>query len=635
MLTKDQAQHTILPSTAPDCCNGPLLENMGLSDAIGEGVPMSTRQSLFTLSVACLLLVRSALLAQSGDKRHPVPDAPALKKAEATIRDVFEAEYAKKEPKDRVAFAKKLLQTGLETKTDLAARYVLLREAAEIAAAAGDIQTAIQAVAEMAKSYDIDELLTRGTTLASAASSTSDSLILKSIIEAFLRLADDGVSSDHYDVALRAAKAAERYARKAKDFALVADAKAKLKDVQVLRAEFDKVAKALQTLAQNPGDPDANLAVGQFVCLVKGNWEEGLPLLAKGSDPNLKSLAAADLAGPKDASEQVKLADEWRDLADKETNKLKKNNLLAREACWYEAALPNLTGLAKAKIEKQLEDIENALAGVERGFRPGRGKVSRDQLIAARKAGVPPVIELKLGRGVKMKMVYIPPGTFLMGSPEGEGYPDEHPQHPVRITRGFYMGVTEVTQAHWKAVMGTEPWKDNSRAGKSPNAAANCISWDDAVEFCKRLSAKTHRPFRLPTEAQWEYACRAGTTTRHFFGDDPAKLGDYAWYIVNTMNVDRNYPQEVGQKKPNRWGLYDMHGNVWEWCLDSYSPTYHSGSPRVDPENRPAGVVEGVARVARGDGWQGDAPGGARSAFRARVVGPTPGTGIRVVAVPR
>ena len=113
---------------------------------------MGTRRSLFTLSVACLLLARPAPLAGSGEKKHPVPDEAALKKAEGTIRGVFEADYARKEAKARAAFARKLLQTGLETKNDLAARYVLLREAATVAAAAGDVQTAIQAVAEMGKS---------------------------------------------------------------------------------------------------------------------------------------------------------------------------------------------------------------------------------------------------------------------------------------------------------------------------------------------------------------------------------------------------------------------------------------------------------------------------------------------------
>ena len=458
---------------------------------------MTTRQSFFTLSLACLLLIRSAASAGSEDKRHPVPAAPDQKKAEATIKDIFKADYASRDPKARADLARKLLQTGLETKDDLAARYVLFREAADIAARAGDIGTCTRAIAETAASFDIDELVTRGKTLAAAGSAARDPNALKAVIEAFLTLAAEAVAIDNYDVAERGAKAAERYARKARNAALLADAKAKLKDITTLRAAHEKVAKARAVLATNPENPAANQTVGEFLCFTKGDWDEGLPHLARGSDETLKALAAKELAKPKDADAQVALGDQWRAAAGKETSEGRKGCLLARAAHWYEAALPNLTGLAKAKLEKQLEEVQSTHPGIQPGIHPTRGAISREQVLAARKAGVPPIIEIDLGRGVKMKMVYIPPGEFMMGSPEGEGRPDEHPQHRVRITKGFYMGVTEVTQAQWKAVMGTEPWKDKPHAGKSPNAAANYISWNDAVEFCKKLSARTRRHFRL------------------------------------------------------------------------------------------------------------------------------------------
>jgi len=523
---------------------------------------MTTRQSFFTLSLACLLLIRSAASAGSEDKRHPVPSAPDQKKAEATVRDIFKADYASRDPKARAAFGKKLLQTGLETKDDLAARYVLFREAAAIAARAGDIDTCTRAIAETAASFDIDELVTRGKTLAAAGSAARDPNALKAVIDAFLTLADDAVAIDNYDVAERGARAAERYARKARNAAFVADARAKLKDITTLRAAHEKVAKAREVLATNPENPAANQTVGEFLCFTKGDWDAGLPHLARGSDETLKALAARELASPKDADGQVALADQWREAADKESNEHRKSSLLARAAHWYETALPNLTGLARAKLEKQLEDVREAVAGTATVVIAGKGLVSKEQVIAARRAGVPPIIEIDLGRGVKMKMVYIPPGEFLMGSPEGEGRPDEHPQHRVRITKGFYMGATEVTQAQWKAVMGTEPWKGKPHTGKSPNAAANSVPWNAAIEFCKRLSRNTGRSSRFPTEAEWEYACRAGTTTPYYFGNDPSRLSEYAWYKANSDGR----PHEVARKRPNRWGLFDMHGNVFEWC---------------------------------------------------------------------
>lgn len=399
------------PSAARDHWLRPLLENVGLSDAVGKGIRMGARQSLLALSGACLLLVWSAPLAQAGETRHPVPDAAALEKAEATIKGISKAEYASRDPKARAAFASKLLQTGLDTKNDVAARYVLFRETATIAARAGDIDTCTRAIAETAASFDIDELVTRGQTLATAASAARDPNALKPVIDAFLTLADDAIAIDNYDVAARAASAAERYARKARNAALLADARAKLKDITTLRAPHEEVAKAREILASNPENPGANQTVGEFLCFVKGNWDAGLPHLARGSDETLKALAAGELAKPKDADGQVALGDQWRSAAGKESNEQRKNGLLARAAHWYETALPALAGLAKAKVEKQLEEVQGTHPGIQPGIHPTRGAVSREQVIAARKAGVPPIIELKLGHGVTMKMVYIPPAA--------------------------------------------------------------------------------------------------------------------------------------------------------------------------------------------------------------------------------
>ena len=171
---------------------------------------------------------------------------------------------------------------------------------------------------------------------------------------------------------------------------------------------------------------------------------------------------------------------------------------------------------------------------------------------------------------VKMDFVRIPAGSFYMGSPSSEKdrEDDEGPVHEVRITKPFYMGKYEVTQAQWKAVMGTTLLQQRDKAwrlkGEGPEHPIYYVSWEDAEKFCKKLGSK----FRLPTEAEWEYACRAGSQTRFYYGDDPneSELDQYAWYYGESDN--RTHP--VGQKKPNAWGLYDMHGNVDEWCSDQY-----------------------------------------------------------------
>jgi formylglycine-generating enzyme required for sulfatase activity len=190
----------------------------------------------------------------------------------------------------------------------------------------------------------------------------------------------------------------------------------------------------------------------------------------------------------------------------------------------------------------------------------------------------PKEVELDLGKGVTMEFVYIKPGTFVMG---GENTKDsqwwclEVPKHEVTISKGFYMGKYEVTQAQYQSVMGSNP----SRASTAPNCPVDNIGEADAIKFCEVVAGKTEKAVRLPTEAEWEYACRAGSKTRWFFGDNPSKLGDYAWFIDN----DRGKSHPVGQKKPNPWGLYDICGNVWERVADRYAPDYYAKSPKVDP----------------------------------------------------
>ena len=209
-------------------------------------------------------------------------------------------------------------------------------------------------------------------------------------------------------------------------------------------------------------------------------------------------------------------------------------------------------------------------------------------------------IIVELPGGETLEMVWIDPGTFTMGSPSSEvgRDDDEGPQHEVTISQGFYLGKYEVTQGQWESVMGTTPWGGLDYVRSNLNHPAAHISWEDMEGFVGRLNdAAGEAIYRLPSEAEWEYACRAGTTTRWSFGDDESQLGDYAWYRENALNVRLEYAQPVGTKLPNPWRLYDMHGNVWEWCQD-WSGVYSSGS-QVDP----MGPATGSYRVVRGGGF--------------------------------
>ncbi|HEY3322437.1 MAG TPA: formylglycine-generating enzyme family protein [Planctomycetota bacterium] len=273
----------------------------------------------------------------------------------------------------------------------------------------------------------------------------------------------------------------------------------------------------------------------------------------------------------------------------------------------------------------------------------------------ARRVNLPATKTLDLGGGVKLDLVLIPAGKFMMGSPErekpiigqtmvglsgavllvlsmvvlirarkkrtrpqfslaflltltlvaslgvwggvrwyealkgGDEFDNERPSHEVTLTQPFYMGKYPVTQEQYQQVIGTNP---SSFKGK--DNPVEQVSWDDSVEFCKRASEKTGQAVRLPTEAEREYACRAGTRTKYYSGDTEEDLKRVGWYAGNSGGT--THP--VGQKEPNAVGLYDMHGNVWEWCSDWYEP--YKPEPTVDPQ----GPSEGQRRVVRGGSWR-------------------------------
>jgi formylglycine-generating enzyme required for sulfatase activity/serine/threonine protein kinase len=227
---------------------------------------------------------------------------------------------------------------------------------------------------------------------------------------------------------------------------------------------------------------------------------------------------------------------------------------------------PRLMSLKTRAAEKARAEAERIAAA----------KAEADRILAE-----PPLIN-----SISLALKKLPAGKFVMG--EGSE------SHEVVLTEPFYIGVYEVTQQQYQRVMGTNP--SHFKGALHP---VEDVSWEDAVEFCRKLSElpeekKAGRVYRvLPTEAEWEYACRAGTTTNFCFGNDESELGDYAWYDKNSGN--KTHP--VVEKKPNPWGLYDMHGNVWEWCSDWYGD--YPASAVVDP----VGPATGWGRVIRGGGW--------------------------------
>ena len=295
----------------------------------------------------------------------------------------------------------------------------------------------------------------------------------------------------------------------------------------------------------------------------------------------------------------------------------------------------------------QISSEENFRRDASGQFHTALAKNARARLEGFRR---PSLTSSKLDRSrtlsIGMTLRLIPAGEFMMGSPENDkdAALAEKPQHLVRIS-AFYLGVTEVTQAQYEAVTGSNPshfsstgdGKDKVAGRPTGQFPVERVSWLDAVKFCDTLSKMEDRSpvyaenrprklrtkespgYRLPTEAEWEYACRAGTTTRYSFGDGPSVLGKYAWSFAHSGGM--THP--VGEKLPNNFGLYDMYGNVREWCFDWFDGAYYQQTPVNDPR----GPSTGSRRVIRGGKW-GSVPPVLRSAGRSHGVADGRGNGL-------
>lgn len=258
------------------------------------------------------------------------------------------------------------------------------------------------------------------------------------------------------------------------------------------------------------------------------------------------------------------------------------------------ADYPGVPAGFKAFMEKALAVYPKDRYQTMKDFREALDQVLKPAAPAVAPAAKPAPAPHLFTNSVGMTFVKIPAGSFLMGSSDRDdmAYGDEKPQHRVNLTKDFYMGQYPVTQAAWQAVMGNNP-----SHFKGANRPVECVSWVDAQEFIRKLNQKEGTDaYRLPTEAEWEYACRAGGTTRYTFGDNPDELKNYAWY-----GDSDNGTHPVGKKNANAWGLYDMHGNVWEWVEDGYEKDYYQRSPSSNPCNLTQNSK--TFRVLRGGSW--------------------------------
>ncbi len=560
--------------------------------------------ALITLGLLGGALLRAA-------DRASVPSSAAQDEALKLVKDVYGDEYAKANSSEqKTALAQRLLQTARETDQGTPNHYALLRVAWDVATQAGDAKLAMQVTDEMADAYNVDGLSAKVATVKTVAGLVRSPAQRTALATVAMEALEEAVAADDYDRAIELADASLAAARRAREWQLAKQIAARDSEIKEAAKAHEKIQAVLAKLEREPTDPAANQAAGAYFCFDKGDWARGIPMLALGSDATLKNLAVKDLEGATSPETQIALGDGWWELAGAREGK-ERDLLLVRAGYWYKQAQANLrSALDRVRIEKRLKEI--AKTGHPIPEPPKKPSLAIAPLDENEAKGCQsdwskylhlPVVQTN---SIGMKFALIPPGEFMMGSVNG---PDkEKPQHKVRIIKPICLGVYEVTQEQYEQVMGVNP-----SGFKGRSLPVEQVNWGDVVRFCERLSAlpsekAAGRAYRLPTEAEWEYACRSGTTTRYYFGNDAASLGDYACHKGNSG--ERTQP--VGQKKPNAWGLYDMHGNVYEWCQDWYEGNYSKLLQTDDP----AGPLSGTRRVKRGGCWASDSPDSHRSALR-------------------
>ncbi len=587
-----------------------------------------------------------------GQGKAPVPDAAVQAKAVELVRELYQQDYSQARlPAEWTALAKKVLQQATRAEKGTADHFALLKEGRDIAVRAGDIGTALSAVRDLVNTYDLDAVEMELETLIETGGHAGLTKDRQAVIERSMPWIASALADEDYATAARLLQMAVPVARKTREGDLIQEVDALDRRVRAAANAYARAQESLEVLNQNPIDPEANYAVGWYYCLHKGEWEKGIPMLALGSDEQLKALAIKELERADSPEDRIALGDAWWDLAQAKEDD-ERTALLFCAGFWYRPAHTKAASLLiQMRVQRRLDEIAE-LERINPGF-PARKlpravapfeekQAERYQEAWASYLGVP----VELTNSIGMKLVLIPPGEFDMGSNEEEierlleqaeeedrpkfyrvQVSQEGPRHRVRITRPFYLGMYEVTQAEYQSVMGANPsmyspagtrkgWVAGRDTSRFP---VEMVSWEDASRFCDKLSAlakekSAGRVYRLPTEAEWEYACRAGTTTQYSFGNDEARVGEYAWFRKNSANA--THP--VGQKKPNAWWLYDMHGNAWEWCMDWHANDYYQNSPADDPQ----GPSTGWGRVTRGSCFDAAFPQQLRCPHRGGV-GPT------------
>lgn len=336
------------------------------------------------------------------DSRLPIPAPEAQKESEKLLREVFKDDYAKKTPLQQAALAQKLLDQGRASKEDPVGRFVLYREARDLAAQAGDLDLAMSAVEAQASSFAVERGAAKHAVLLIVAKSKKTPPEFKALASLELQAAEE----DDYETAVQAATASAALAKKAKELPMATSAEARAKEFAGLQVRLAKVKAAREKLATTPEDAVSNGLLGSYLCLLKGNWDEGLPYLAKGDDASLKALAGKDAGRPADPAAQAALGDGWWDAGEKSSGK-SRDHLRRRAGHWYRLSVAQLAGLSRTKVEKRLAE-----SGALRG--EGRWVELTDWRAFAFDAAPKEALQVvpPAGSAMSLALMKFPPGRF-------------------------------------------------------------------------------------------------------------------------------------------------------------------------------------------------------------------------------
>lgn len=598
------------------------------------------------------------------DQRLPVPGDASQQQAKKLLGDLFGGQ-TKKNREAQQRSINELFAKEAQIATEPASLYVVLVEARDRAVQLADLTLAETAVDKLIARFQVDRLAARTELLEKLQANKSlPADVGSDCADQCLDLVEVAIRDEDFPAADKLARLAQQFASKARNGELKNEAAWRIKEATQFTARWGEAEKARASLAKNDADADAHQEVGRYLCFQCDDWEAGLTHLSKGSDEPLKKLAVRSLAEMSDPAKLVELGDAWKkQSSQKNASKEVRGEYRAAARHWYALAEPWLPGLAKITCEKRLKEV--ALPSAKGSYprrRPPRAVAPFDAVAAAEHQRLWARYQNTLpsaANSVGMKLVLIPPGEFRMGMDRAdiEAHaklaPDVGakmlaescgPRHLVRITHPFYIGAYEVTVGQFRAFATASKYKTTAetdglggyvyvsgkpvrkpeinwqnagyeQAGDEP--VVN-VTYADTLSFCQWLGQQEGIEYRLPSEAEWEYVCRAGTETLYSFGSDPQLLPQYAW-----IHETRTKP--VGKKLPNGFGIYDMLGNVYEWGGDWFTYDYYAKSPKDNPTG-PSSAT-GDLRVIRGS------PADCRSAGRGQGIATStwPLRGFRVV----